>query len=438
VGRLPLAPNPQVDRSRPTFGGVDVEVGEPSQVGRISAISADGMRMWIHLAEGPTATVDSRGEPFELTVGTVVLVRQRDNHLEFAPPEVWPLDADGEPRSDGLWVGVVKLRDDGVTVIDSGGRWHRVPTNGDVDYEIGNTVEGTDSTGVTRVLDRKPLRFLESPDLDDEIIDAFMMKPSETLSFDDFGGLPEVVRRARELIELPLERGDKLATIGADPIKGVLFTGPPGTGKTLLARIIASAAGATFYAISGPTVFSKWYGESEEILRRIFSHAAEHAPSIVFFDEIDSVAGQRNEEAHEASKRVVAQLLTLMDGLSADQNVTVIAATNRPQDIDVALMRPGRFDWQIDFPLPNTADREAILRVRAGTLSTSHPLPHGWVAANTEGWSAAELAAIWKEASLLAAADDREAIMIEDYLGGHERVAAQRRRVALASQAGAP
>lgn len=417
---------------------MDVEVGEPSQVGRISALSADGMRMWIHLAQGATATVDSRDEPFDMPVGTVLLVRQRDNHLEVAPPEVWPVDEDKAPRSDGLWVGVVKLRDDSVTVIDTGGRWHRVPTSDAVDYEIGNTVEGTDSTGVSRVLDRKPLRFLEPPDLDDEVIDAFLMKPSDALGFDDFGGLPEVVRRARELIKLPLERRDELAKIGADPIKGVLFTGPPGTGKTMLARIIAGAAGATFYAISGPTVFSKWYGESEEILRRIFSHAGEHAPSIVFFDEIDSVAGQRNEDAHEASKRVVAQLLTLMDGLSADQNVTVIAATNRPQDIDVALRRPGRFDWEIDFPLPITTDREAILRVGARRLSTSDPLPHAWVAANTEGWSAAELAAIWKEASLLAAADDRAIIMIEDYLGGHERVAAQRRRIAVASQVGEP
>lgn len=416
---------------------MEVDVGEPSQVGRVSAISADGMRIWIRMAEGGTATVDSRGEQLEVPVGTVVLVRQADNHLELAPPEVWPADDEEDPRADSRWIGVVRIRLDDVTVIDTGGRWHQVPTNDDVIYEIGNTVEGSDSTGVARVLDRKPLRFLDPPNLDDDVIGAFLMKPSETLGFADFGGLPGVVRRARELIELPLERGDKLAKIGAEPIKGVLFTGPPGTGKTMLARIIASAAGATFYAISGPTIFSKWYGESEEILRRIFSHAAENAPSIVFFDEIDSVAGQRDEEAHEASKRVVAQLLTLMDGLSADQNVTVIAATNRPQDIDVALLRPGRFDWQIDFPLPNVADREAILRVRAQALATSDPLPHRWVAAYTEGWSAAELAAIWKEASLLTAADDREAITIEDYLGGHERVAAQRRRVALAARAGA-
>lgn len=405
-------------------------MSEPSHVGRISAISADGMRMWIQLSQGGTATVESHDEPLEVTVGTVVLVRQSDNHLEVAPPDVWPTDEDAEPRSGGPWVGVVKLRNDDITVIDCGARWHRIPTNTEVDYEAGNTVEGTDSVGVTRVLDPKPLRFNEPPELDDEVVASFLTEPSESLSFDDFGGLTAVVDRARELIELPFKRREKLAKIGADPIKGVLFTGPPGTGKTMLARIIASVAGATFYAISGPTVFSKWYGESEEILRRIFSHAADHTPSIIFFDEIDSVAGQRDEEAHEASKRVVAQLLTLMDGLSATQNVTVIAATNRPQDIDIALRRPGRFDWEVDFPLPNMADREAILNVGARSLATRDPLPHAWAAANTEGWSAAELGAIWKEASLLAAADGREAIMTEDYLGGHERVAAQKRRIA--------
>lgn len=407
---------------------VAVEVSKPAKIGRIAAISADGMRMWVHLAEGGTATVTSRSEPFEQERGDVVLVHEWT--IENVPSEAWPAETNEQDLSGGeLWVGVVKLRHKEVTIVDTGGRFRGVPTN-DVGYEPGNTVEGTDFAGVARVLDKKPLRYVEQSDIDDEVIASFRREPSGDIGFADFGGLPGVVSRARELIELPLAHRDQLKAIGAKPIKGVLFTGPPGTGKTMLARIIANVAGATFYEISGPTVFSKWFGESEQILRRIFDDAAEKAPSIVFFDEIDSVAGQRNEEAHEASKRVVAQLLTLMDGFSPDTNVTVIAATNRPQDIDVALRRPGRFDWQIDFPLPDRFDRQAMLDVSAHGLATDDPLPHAWIAANSEGWSAAELAAIWKEAALLAVADDREVIMIEDYLDAHARVAAQRRRIA--------
>jgi transitional endoplasmic reticulum ATPase len=316
---------------------MEIELSQPGSLARVGFVSQDRMRIWLELKDGRTATVDSRGDPFELQVGAVLMVRQGDSHLELAPRDLWPASAAAEPTDTGVWVGVVRLRVEDVTVIDIGGRWLRVPTNPEVAYERGNTVEGTTVVGVTRVLDRDPIRILELPTLTDDVIEAFLLTPKEPLTFDDFGGLPGIVRRAQELIELPLQRADKLRKIGAPPIKGVLFTGPPGTGKTLLARIIASSAGATFYAISGPTVFSKWYGESEELLRRIFEHAAARAPSIIFFDEIDSVAGQRNEEAHEASKRVVAQLLTLMDGLSSEKNVTVIAATNRPQDIDVAL-----------------------------------------------------------------------------------------------------
>ncbi|MDO8210265.1 AAA family ATPase [Conexibacter sp. CPCC 206217] len=414
---------------------MDVEVGEPSRVGRISAVSEDGLRLWIELVDGSSATVDSDGEIFAFSVGDVVLLREDDDYFEAAPASVWPHRDENGPIA--RWAGVVKLRREDVTVVDGGGRWHLLPTNTEVQYEAGNTVEASTADGVIRVLDPKPLRWVERSDLDDDIIDEFLLKPSDTLSFNDFGGLPAVVQRARELTELPLERHDKLTKIGADPIKGVLFTGPPGTGKTMLARIIASEARATFYAISGPTIFSKWYGESEEILRRIFTHAAEHSPAIIFFDEIDSVAGQRTEDAHEASKRVVAQLLTLMDGMSAAQQVTIIAATNRPQDIDVALRRPGRFDWQIEFPLPTVDDREAILRVKGRALATRDPLPYAWVAAQTEGWSAAELAAIWKEAALLSAADDRDAIMTEDFLGGHDRVTSQRRQLATDQQRGA-
>ena len=394
-------------------------MGQRSDVARVRAISEDGHRLHLEFPSGQSATVDRSDQPFEWPVGSVVLVRAQDNHIELAPDAVWPEES---------WVGVVRLRLDDVTVVDSSGRLRLIATNA-LEYRVGNTVEGRDADGVVRVLDEKPIRYLDIPGVDDAVVEGFRAAPSGSESFDDFGGLAHVVARARELIELPLQHRDALSKIGARPIKGVLFTGPPGTGKTMLARIIANQAGAEFYEISGPEVFSKWYGESEELLRRIFKHASSQARSIIFFDEIDSVAGQREGDAHEASRRVVAQLLTLMDGFTPDQNVVVIAATNRPQDIDLALRRPGRFDWDIDFPLPGRSDRGQILEVTATRLRTHGSLPHDVVASKTDSWSAAELAAIWSEAALLAVADERDEIIAEDYLGGYARVAAQRQRV---------
>ncbi len=406
-----------------TFG----TISDLSRVARVRAIDHDTARLYLEYRNGMFATVDGLDQsdlgPAGFGVGRRVLVREEDDHLELAPDELWP----EEP-----WVGVVRIKLEDTTVVDSSGSWRLLPTRPEVEYDVGNTVEVRDSEGVVRVLSRKPIRWLDPPDVDDDIISKF--SPGEGKGrekFEDFGGLQGVVDRARELIEVPLKCKEELAAIGARPIKGVLFTGPPGTGKTMLARIIANSADARFYEISGPQVFSKWYGESEEILRRIFQHAASQERAIVFFDEIDSVAGQRAEESHEASRRVVAQLLTSMDGFSADDNVVVIAATNRPQDIDAALRRPGRFDWEIRFPRPDRADREEILRKGAERLSTRGELSHATVADRTEGWSAAELSAIWSEAALLAASAGRSAIRDEDYVGGWERVSDQRSRTAL-------
>ncbi|MHB8464246.1 MAG: AAA family ATPase [Acidimicrobiales bacterium] len=385
------------------------------------SVADGGRRLYLEYRSGQTATVDS-DDPFEIAVGRVVLVRPQDNHIEVAPDDVWPEES---------WVGVVRLRLPDITVVgDSSSRLKMLVTRNDVEYRVGNTVEARDLFGVVRVLAEEPIRFLDLPGVDDAVIERFISgeEPNDE-SFDDFGGLNDVVERAQELIELPLQHHEKLSKIGARPIKGVLFTGPPGTGKTMLARIIANRAGAQFYEISGPEVFSKWYGQSEEILRKLFEHASKQERAIVFFDEIDSVAAQRSDEAHEVSRRVVAQLLTLMDGFTSDNNVVVIATTNRPQDIDVALLRPGRFDWEVQFPLPDRQDRESILRVSARRLATIDPLPHSLVAEKTESWSGAELSAVWSEAALLAVADGRAAIMAEDYIGGFERVSDQRRRL---------
>lgn len=194
----------------------------------------------------------------------------------------------------------------------------------------------------------------------------------------------------------------------------------------MLARIIANNTNSAFYEIKGPEIVSKWYGQSEEILRKIFHDAQNQDQAIIFFDEIDSIAGQRDAESHEASRRIVAQLLTLMDGFSSNNNIVVIATSNRPQDIDVALRRPGRFDWEIKFPLPKYDDRVLILQTISRHMKISREMPHELIAKKTNGWSAADLKAIWVEAALLAVEEARDNIIVEDYIGGFERVKMQK------------
>lgn len=396
---------------------VDIEhVGTPA---RIRWVSDDGRRLYFELQNGNTGSVTSE-HPTTYEPGDVVLIvveEAQGQRLEAAPRELWP---------DEPWVGVVRLRHEDLTIVDSGGRLRRLPTSG-VEYSAGNTVEASDFAGVLRVLQDEPIRYIDLPAVDEAAVDRFRVPDgASSLTFAGFGGMESVVKRARELIELPLKQRSALRDIGARPIKGVLFTGPPGTGKTMLARIIAAEVEATFYQISGPEIFSKWYGQSGEILRKVFEAAAKHPSAVVFFDEIDSVAARRRDESHEESKRVVAQLLALMDGFAADDNVIVIATTNRPEDIDPALRRPGRFDWEIHFPSPGLEDRIAILAAGARGLATRGDLPHELIAAKAAGWSGADLAAIWTEASLLAVADGRRSIAIEDYVGGFERVRQQR------------
>jgi transitional endoplasmic reticulum ATPase len=318
------------------------EMGVISNVARVRSVQLGGCRLYLEFRNGQTATADSQ-EPYEFKVGSVLLISSDGKHVEAAPDELWPEES---------WVGVVRLKLPDTTVIDSGGgRWTMLPTRTDIAYGEGNTVEVKNSYGVIRVLAKEPIKYIDLPAIDDSIIAKFkLQKEAIKETFDDFGGLQSVVERARELIEVPLKYKKELSKIGTRPIKGVLFTGQPGTGKTMLARIIAKSTDSVFYEISGPEIFSKWYGQSEELLRKLFEDAEKQKQAIIFFDEIDSVAGQRADESHEASRRVVAQLLTLMDGFTKN-NVVVIATSNRPQDIDIALRRPGRFDWVSIFTL---------------------------------------------------------------------------------------
>ncbi len=227
------------------------------------------------------------------------------------------------------------------------------------------------------------------------------------ISYEDIGGLKEKLGRVREMIELPLKHPELFDRLAISPPKGVLLYGPPGTGKTLIAKAVANEAGAHFIGIQGPEIISKYYGESEKELREKFEEAEKNAPSVIFIDELDSIAPRRDEVVGEVERRVVAQLLTLMDGLSGRGNVIVIAATNREEAIDPALRRPGRFDREIEIGVPTQAGRLEILQIhtrgmpiegtdkeRERTLKELATLSHGFVGA--------DLAALGREAAMRA------------------------------------
>ncbi len=181
-----------------------------------------------------------------------------------------------------------------------------------------------------------------------------------SVTYEDIGGLQEEIMKIREMVELPLKHPEIFETLNITPPKGVLLYGPPGTGKTLLAKAVANEAEANFYSINGPEIMNKYYGESEKALRDIFEEAEKNAPSIIFIDEIDAIAPKREEAHGDVERRIVAQLLTLMDGLKGRGQVIVIGATNRPDDIDPALRRPGRFDREIPINAPNKKGRKEI------------------------------------------------------------------------------
>jgi transitional endoplasmic reticulum ATPase len=220
------------------------------------------------------------------------------------------------------------------------------------------------------------------------------------VTYEDIGGLKEEIQKVREMIELPLRHPEIFEKLGIEAPKGVLLYGPPGTGKTLLAKAVANETSAHFISISGPEIMSKFYGESEARLREIFKEAKENAPSIMFVDEIDSIAPKREEVMGEVERRVVSQLLSLMDGLEARGKVIVIAATNRPNAIDPALRRPGRFDREIEIKVPDKRGRLEILQIHTRNMPLDTDVDQDRVAAVTHGFVGADLEYLCKEAAM--------------------------------------
>jgi len=223
-----------------------------------------------------------------------------------------------------------------------------------------------------------------------------------SVTYDDVGGLKDAIQKVREMVELPLRHPEIFKRLGIDPPKGVLLHGSPGTGKTLLAKAVANESDANFYYIGGPEIISKYVGESEEKLRKLFKEAEENAPSIIFLDEIDAIAPKREEVTGEVEKRLVSQLLTLMDGLKARGEIIVIGATNRPDSLDPALRRPGRFDREIEIGVPDKTDRKQILNIHIRNMPLDKDVNSTQIANITHGYTGADLSFLTKEAAIKA------------------------------------
>jgi transitional endoplasmic reticulum ATPase len=261
-------------------------------------------------------------------------------------------------------------------------------------HAIPFTVSKTRPHGIVKVTPETRLTILNEP--------APEGRGLPRTTYEDIGGLQEEIQRVREMVELPLRHPELFQRLGIEPPKGVLLHGPPGCGKTLLARAVANESEANFFSINGPEIMSKFYGESEARLREIFQQAQQNAPSIIFIDELDAIAPKREEVTGEVERRVVAQLLALMDGLSGRGNVIVIGATNRPGALDPALRRPGRFDREIEIGVPDKRGRYEILQIHTRGMPLAEDVDLRKLAEMTHGYTGADLAALCRETAMKA------------------------------------
>ncbi len=256
------------------------------------------------------------------------------------------------------------------------------------------TIVKTRPHGIVKVTNATNIQVLSEP--------SSKKKRIPRVTYEDIGGLHEEIRKTREIIELPLRHPELFQRLGIEPPKGVLLHGPPGCGKTLLARAVATESEVNFFSINGPEIMSKFYGESEKRLRGIFEKAQKSSPSIIFIDELDAIAPKREDVTGEVERRVVAQLLALMDGLEARGNVIVIGASNRVNAIDPALRRPGRFDREIEIGVPDKKGRFEILQIHSRGMPLSKDVDLKRLSEITHGYSGADISALCREAAMKA------------------------------------
>ncbi|MFQ5969952.1 MAG: CDC48 family AAA ATPase [Nitrososphaerales archaeon] len=261
---------------------------------------------------------------------------------------------------------------------------------------LGNSMEFK----VQRVVPKGIIRVESSTKLN--ILAETPVDKKPRVTYEEIGGLKEQIEKLREIVELPLRHPEVFQRLGIEPHKGIMLDGPPGCGKTLIAKALASESEANFFTINGPEIMNKYYGETEARLRDIFKEARENAPSIIFIDEIDAIAPKREEAFGDVEKRVVAQLLALMDGLSERGNVIVIGATNRPESVDPALRRPGRFDRELEISVPNVEGRIEILQIHTRGMPLSDDINLKKLASELHGYTGADVKALCREAAMKA------------------------------------
>ncbi len=257
-------------------------------------------------------------------------------------------------------------------------------------------IVSTKPKGIVRVLPDTEIVIKE------EMVEEEDTGEVSSIMYEDIGGLGDQLLKVREMIELPLKHPILFRRLGIDPPKGVLLHGPPGTGKTMIAKAVANETNAHFTSINGPEIISKYYGESEKQLREIFDDAASNAPAIIFVEELDSIAPKREDVSGEVERRVVAQLLTLMDGMQGRDNVVVIGATNRPDAIDQALRRPGRFDRELEIGVPDKNGRREIVNIHTRGMPIADDFDMDWILENSYGFVGADIMSLTREAAMKA------------------------------------
>lgn len=264
----------------------------------------------------------------------------------------------------------------------------------------------------------------------DPLISNSEIIESPDVDYSSIGGLEEQIRELKEAIELPFENPQAFADFGIDPPKGVLLTGPPGTGKTMLAKAVANSTNATFLGLVGAELAQKYIGEGGRMVRELFEMARQKSPSIIFIDEIDSIGSKRLDVATSGDRevqRTLMQLLSEIDGFESLDNVKIIAATNRPELLDAALLRPGRFDRIIEIPIPDLSAREAIFSVHTGSMPLGKGVNNRTLASMSEGFSGAEIKAVVIEAGISAISSDRKSVLKNDFIRAIKKIEENRK-----------